>query len=48
MLPIRISVYIKFHFEQAISNFRPNLHKIDTYGQKQKKWTSSLNLVYSN
>ena len=28
--------------------FGPNLPKKDIYGQKQKKWTSSLNSTYSN
>ena len=28
--------------------FGPNLPKKDIYGQKQKKWTSSLNSAYSN
>ena len=28
--------------------FGPNLPKKDIYGQKQKKWTSSMNFAYSN
>ena len=28
--------------------FGPNLSNKDIYGQKQKKWTSSLNSTYSN